>query len=129
MRLLSLVILFMTLSGLMIGCGNRVTYDGPKVDSFNGRLVHDGKPVSFSDDESVQLKVIHEKAKSFGIPIATDGTFKIGWMPIGKYSAMLIREPKVAGKGGKNMYNVPDGLEIADGKTDYEVELGKVWKP
>ena len=32
------------------------------------------------------------------------------------------------GKSTPNMYNVPDGFEIVDGKTEYDVELGKDWK-
>ena len=61
------------------------------MDAFNGKLTHDGKPVSFPAGEDVSLKVFHEKGTSFGIPIKEDGTFKIGWMPIGKYSGMLNR--------------------------------------
>lgn len=128
MRCVSTVILSITLGLLAIGCGNRVTYDGPKVDSFSGRLVKEGKAVSFSSEEKVQLKLVHDKAKSFTIPIGEDGSFKIGWMPIGKYSAILIRQ-KESEKGGPSMYNVPDGFEIVDGKTEYDVELGKAWKP
>ncbi len=128
MRCIPTVILSGTLGLLAIGCSDRATYDGPKIDSFSGRLVKEGKPVSFSSEEKVQLKLIHDKAKSFAIPIGGDGSFKIGWMPIGKYSAILIRQ-KEGEKGGPSMYNVPDGFEIVDGKTEYEVELGKVWKP
>ncbi len=72
---------------------------GPTVDAFNGRLVHDGKPVSFSDKEKVELKLVTEKAESFGVPIKPDGTFQIGWMPIGKYSATL-QHCDVAGAKG-----------------------------
>jgi hypothetical protein len=108
------------------GCGSD-KFDGPTVDAFTGRLTKDGKPVTFPDSESVTLKVIHDKAKSFGIPIAQDGTFKIGWMPIGKYSAILVRTKENA-KGGPNMYNVPGGFEIVAGKTEYDIDLGKSWK-
>jgi len=111
---------------LATGCGEH-KFDGPTVDAFTGRVVKDGKPVSFPAGESVELKVIHEKAQSFGVPLQPDGSFKIGWMPIGKYSALLIRK-KEGAKGGPNMYNVPGGFQIVDGKTDYEIELGKSWK-
>jgi hypothetical protein len=127
MRCIPTLILIAVL-GLAIGCGERKSFEGPTVDSFTGRVVKDGKPVSFPAGESVQLKLIHEKAQSFGIPLGTDGSFKIGWMPIGKYSAILIRQ-KDGGKGGPNMYNVPGGFEIKDGTTEYDVELGKGWKP
>jgi hypothetical protein len=128
MRLVSTVLLSLALGLLGAGCGEKKSFDGPTVEAFTGRVVKDGKPVAFPAGESVQLKLIHEKAQSFGIPLAADGAFKIGWMPIGKYSAILIRQ-KDGGKGGPNMYNVPGGFEIVDGKTEYEVELGKTWKP
>ncbi len=128
MRCVPTIILSATLGLFAIGCENRSTYDGAKVDSFSGRVVKGGKPVSFPAGETVQLKLVHDKAKSFGIPLGPDGSFKIGWMPIGKYSAILIRQTD-GGKGGPNMYNVPGGFEIAEGKTEYEVELGKDWKP
>jgi hypothetical protein len=114
------------------GCA-RKPFDGPTVDAFNGRLTRKGEPVSFPAEEKVTLKVIlHRKGESFGIPIQPDGTFKIGWMPIGKYSAMLIRENKApAERRGppQNMYNVPNGFAIEEGQTEYLIELGSNWKP
>ena len=127
MRFISTATLATAMGFLAAGCGSK-KFDGPTVDAFTGHVVASGKAVSFPAGESVQLKVIHEKAQSFGIPLQADGSFKIGWMPIGKYSAILIRQ-KEGGKGGPNMYNVPGGFEILDGKTDYEIELGKNWKP
>lgn len=112
-----------------LGCGERVaTYDGPKVNQFTGQLVHNGQRVSFPASETVQLKVIHDKGTSYNIPIAADGSFTIGWMPIGKYVAQLLRNA-TNGKGGAAPYGVPDGLTIVDGKTDYTIELGKGYKP
>ena len=108
MRCVMIATLTVALALLAAGCGSK-SFDGPTVDAFTGRVVKDGKPVSFPAGETVQLKVIHEKAQSFGIPLADDGSFKIGWMPIGKYSAILIRQ-KEGGKGGPNMYNVPGGI-------------------
>jgi hypothetical protein len=113
------------------GCA-RKPFDGPTVDAFNGRVTHKGEPVSFSPEEKAIVKVFHEKGRSFGIPIQPDGTFKIGWMPIGKYSAMLIREKKSdAPRRGppQDMYNIPDGFTIEEGKTEYTIELGPNWKP
>jgi hypothetical protein len=113
----------------LAGCSSK-PFDGPTVDKFNGRLVHDGKPVTFPAEETVQLKLFHEKAESFIIPIKPDGSFDIGWMPIGKYSATLTRAAAGASaKGGPRMNAVPGGLTIADGQTEYEIELGKDWKP
>ncbi len=128
MRCVLTAALAAALAFLAVGCGSSKPFDGPTVDAFTGRLVRNGQPVSLPEGESVQLKVIHEKAQSFGIPIAADGSFKIGWMPIGKYSAILIRT-KDGAKGGPNMYKVPGGLDIVAGKTEYEIELGKSWKP
>ena len=128
MRYVMAVALAGALGLLAIGCGGgHKSFDGPTVDAFTGRVVCDGKPVSFPAGETVQLKVIHDKAKSFGIPLQSDGSFKIGWMPIGQYSAILIRQSE-GGKGGPNMYNVPTRFDIEAGKTDYEIELGKGWK-
>jgi hypothetical protein len=129
MRRVQTAILGAALVWAAVGCGDQQrAAQGPTIDSFTGRLVKDGKPVAFPAEESVQLKLVTEKAKSFGIPIGADGSFKIGWMPIGKYSAILVRKP-AGEKGGPNMYNVPGGFEIVDGKTDYDVELGRDWKP
>ncbi len=92
---------FLALVAIMfavLGCGQRKSFDGPTVDAFNGKVVHEGKPVNFPADEKVQLKMVHEKGESFGVPLQQDGTFKIGWMPIGKYSAILLREKEQSGK-------------------------------
>jgi len=113
--------------GLTAGGAEKKSFDGPTVEAFVGRVVHDGKPVHFPPDEKVQVKLVHESAQSFGIPLSPEGTFQIGWMPIGKYSAVLTRQ-KEGAKGGAKTYNVPGGLTIEDGKTEYQIELGKNWK-
>jgi len=113
----------------LVGCAKK-PFDGPTVDAFNGKLTHDGKPVSFAPGESVTLQVIHQTSgQSFGVPIKPDGTFQIGWMPIGKYSALLKREPRGGARGGPNIYNVSEGFAIQDGQTEYAIDLGKGWKP
>jgi hypothetical protein len=122
---------FLVVAGLVaaVGCA-RKPFDGPTVDAFNGKLTRDGKPVSFAPGENVTLQVIHQvSGQSFGIPIKPDGTFQIGWMPIGKYSALLKRESRSGTRGGPSMYNVPDGFAIEDGKTEYTIDLGKGFKP
>jgi hypothetical protein len=122
----------MLLAGLTlfgIGCGPKSSYDGPTVDAFTGRLTHNGQQVSFPEDKPVTLKVNHEKGTSFGIPIQPDGTFRVGRMPTGKYGAVMER-PVPGGKGRSiSTYNVPGGLTIQEGQTDYTIELGKDWKP
>ncbi|MGL4554324.1 MAG: hypothetical protein ACRC33_24440, partial [Gemmataceae bacterium] len=111
------------------GCERTSKFDGPTVNKFVGKLVQDGQPVSFSGD-AAELKVFHEKGQSFNIPLKPDGTFNIGWMPIGKYSATVIQQSSEGGKkGGPKMHSVPGGLTIEDGKTEYAIELGKGYKP
>ncbi len=123
-------LLVLALVLLSAGCRKREKFEGPTVDIFHGQLVSDGKPVSFSDDEVVKLNLIHkDSAERFGIPIKADGSFEIGWMPIGDYMCSLERK-----KGGpeKQAFElksvskpVPGGLRIEEGKTEYEIELGK----
>jgi hypothetical protein len=127
MRVLFCTALALVLGLAAIGCKKR--FDGPTIDAFSGKLVQDGKPVTFPEGEQVLLQVFHEKGQSFGIPIHSDGSFKIGWMPIGKYSAMLTRQSKKARGSPLNRYSVSGGLTIQDGKMDYTIDLGKGWKP
>jgi hypothetical protein len=128
MRALSIAALAAALVAVALGCERRSTYDGPTVDKFTGKVVADGKAVKFPDEETVQLKLFHEKGQSFNVPIKQDGTFDIGWMPIGKYSVTLLRA-KPSQKGAPSQYGIPDGMTVAEGQTEYTVELGKKWKP
>ena len=130
-----LLILILGTAIVSWGCSTK-TYNGPTVDAFTGRLTHKGEPVSFPAEENVTLRAIfHKNGQAYGIPIQPDGTFQIGWMPIGQYTALLIREKKPAGgaRGRRgppgSMYTVPDGLNIEEGKTEYVIELGPNWKP
>jgi hypothetical protein len=132
MRTINRLALTLCLGTALIGCGSNKKggYEGPTNDAFHGRVTHNGDPVKFAENEA-QLSLFHEKGQQFGIPLKTDGTFDIGWMPIGKYAIMLERTSQAAVKKGpgKTMYNVPDGLTIEEGKTDYVIELGKGFKP
>lgn len=116
---------------LAAGCAERTaTVEGPKVDKFTGRIVHNGKPVTAQPGETVELKVFHEKGTSFGIPLKDDGSFDIGWMPIGKYTVTMSRVKSDGGKkGAPSVYSVPGGMTIEAGKTEYTIELGKDYKP
>lgn len=120
--------------GLLVGCtSHSKTYPGKTVDKFVGALTYNGGPVNFPADQKAQLEVhLHESAYSLGIPIKEDGTFDIGWMPVGKYSVMLMWQPGDGGKKrgpGLSRYNLPeDSLTIEDGKTEYVIELGKDFK-
>ena len=118
-------------AGLVAGCGEPVAkFEGPTVNEFVGKLVHEGKPVSFPAEEKVTLQAFHEKGQQFVIPIQSDGSFKIGWMPIGKYSPTLTRLKASAKGGAPSTYALPPGaLAIVDGKTQYDIELGKSYKP
>jgi hypothetical protein len=127
MRTQGRVILLLLLG--LSGCGPKKSFDGPTVDAFVGQLTHDGKPVTFPEGGEVILEVYHETGVKYGIPIAADGSFKIGWMPIGKYSATLLRSNKEERGRPTKRYNVPGGFTVEDGKTQYAIELGKGWKP
>ena len=128
MRVLSTVVLLAGMGLTAVGCGSGIPFDGPTVKTFVGRLTHNGEAVSFPEGVEVTLKVWHEKGQSFGVPIQRDGSFDVGWMPIGKYSAVLMQDDKVAGRP-PGRYNVPGGFTIEDGKTDYTIELGAGFKP
>ena len=132
---------FALIAGLVwtaLGCGYgpKPYYEGPKVAAFSGRVVQDGKPVTFPEDEEVRVHCIVIEGegigKSFGVPIKPDGTFGIGWMPVGKMTLRLERSPKDPAKtkgGPPNRYSIPGGLTIERGKTaGYIIELGKGWK-
>ena len=123
------------------GCEPRAVpnkyYNGPTVAAFSGQVVQDGKPVSFPEDEEVRVHCVVIEGegigKSFGVPIKPDGTFGIGWMPVGKMTLRLERSPKDPAKtkgGPPNRYSIPGTFTIEEGKTSgYTVELGKGWKP
>ena len=112
-------------------------YNGPTISAFSGQVVQDGKPVTFPEDEEVLIQCTLTEGegigKSFGVPIKPDGTFSIGWMPLGKMTLRLERAPKdpTKTKGGPpNRYSIPGGLTTEQGKTTgYIIELGKGWKP
>jgi len=134
MRTINGLLLTLGLGLLVVGCTPGKSYKGKTVDKFVGKLTQNGEPVSFPGDQKAQLEVhLHESAYSLGIPIKEDGTFDIGWMPVGKYSAMLIWQPADRGKKrgpAMSRYNLPeDSLTIEEGKTAYVVELGKDFKP
>jgi len=130
MRTINRLVLTFCLGLAVFGCtNNKGGYEGPTVDAFHGKVTHNGNPVKFAEKEA-QLKLFHEKGQQFGVPLKTDGTFEIGWMPIGKYAVMLERMAQTAGKGPpKTMYSVPDNLTIEEGKKDYVIELGNGFKP
>ncbi len=130
MRTINRLVLTFCLGLAVFGCSDRRGgYEGPTVDAFHGKVTHNGNPVKFAEKEA-QLALYHEKGQQFGIPLKADGTFEIGWMPIGKYAVTLERMAQTPMKGPpKTMYNVPDGLTIEEGKKDYVIELGKGFKP
>lgn len=129
MRTVIGLLLIFCLGLAVVGCAQQ-PFPGKTVDKFVGKLTHNGNPVNFTEDQEVQIAVFHESGKQFGIPIKEDGTFDIGWMPVGKYSVMLQRKQDAKKKGpGLSRYNVPAGLTIEEGKTEYVIELGKDFKP
>jgi hypothetical protein len=130
MRTINGLLLTFSLGLVVVGCTQK-SYTGKTVDKFVGKVTHNGQPVNFPADENAQITVFHETGKQWSIPLNEDGTFDIGWMPVGKYAVMLVRHQGAKTKGpGMSRYNVPDGLTIEDGKThDYVIELGKGFKP
>jgi hypothetical protein len=103
-------------------------YDGPTVPKFVGRVLHEGKPVKFSDDEIVNVLLPFQKTgRLWTIPIQSDGSFDITWMPIGKYVAILERKDKTDPRK-QSKYTITDDFRIEDGKTEYTFELGPDWK-
>lgn len=132
MRTIKCLVLILCLGlAVLPGCNtnSKGGYTGPTVDAFHGKVTHNGNPVKFAENEA-SLNLFHEKGQQFGIPLKTDGTFEIGWMPIGKYAVMLERVSQGAQKGPpKTMQNVQGGLTIEEGKKDYVIELGNGFKP
>ena len=129
MRTINRLVLIFCLGLAVFGCGKEPrVYNGPTVDAFHGKVTHNGNPVTFAENEEAQLTLYHETGKPYGIPLKTDGTFEIGWMPTGKYTDACLNEHlqntprRVA---GKTRYGVPEGLNIEAGKTNYVIELGK----
>ena len=98
------------------GVGASLSWQKATVDLTGDALIGTQLPAQFQKPANLTLR---------------DGTFKIGWMPIGKYAVMLERTGQSAVKKGpqKTMYNVPDGLTIEEGKKEYVIELGKDFKP
>ncbi len=106
---------------------------GPTIDAFVGQLTREGKPITIPEGERVVLRVTQlETGRIFGILIKNDGTFDVGWMPIGRYSLVLERPQADDGRGIKmpiNQIPLSDPLEIVEGQTEYTIELGEAWKP
>ena len=108
------------------GCGKRGPVGGASVAAFTGHLTQNGKPVAVpaAGADRVQLTLFHEKGQSFGVPIKPDGSFAVGRVPTGHYSANLTHTA-----AGRGPYVVPGGVTLAGGRTEYEVELGRGWRP
>lgn len=90
-------------------------------------------PVTFEEGQKVVLRLtLHEDGQSFGVPIQADGSFDIGWMPIGKYSAVLEYDKSTNNRRGPAQqsvrHSVPGGFEVIEEKTEYTIDLGKNFK-
>ncbi len=110
-----------------LGCNSK-EYSGPTVDKFTGVVTSNGKPISIPPGTHFQIRLRHESGQSFGIPINTDGTFEIGWMPLGHYE-ILTESTKEGQRGGMGKARVPGpGLQVTAGKTEYTIDLGKNFK-
>lgn len=135
MRNINRLVVSFCLGLAIFGCTNKGPqgYEGPTIDAFHGKVTQNGNPVTFEGTEEVQLGLSHETGKHFGVPLKADGTFEIGCcVPTGKYTVLLERKTRSSAKRGipsKSRYDVPNGLTIEEGKTDYVIELGKDFKP
>jgi hypothetical protein len=127
MRVLVLALLFAGLVLPAIGCGPSKEFDGPTVASFTGKVVSNGKQISIPPGESLKLQLRHETSRYFGIDIKPDGTFEIGWMPIGRYTVLAERS-KPGQKGPPAKSSVPGSFLVSEGKTEYVIDMGKAWK-
>ncbi|MEM9353476.1 MAG: hypothetical protein AAGA92_10730 [Planctomycetota bacterium] len=110
---------------LVLGC--KAQYKEPTIEEFNGRLMKGGDEVSFPEGQKTVLRLIfHKNGEHFGIPINADGTFDIGWMPIGTYSATLEQtDRKRSGREPVLRHDVPGGMTIVEGQTKYTIDLGE----
>jgi hypothetical protein len=101
------------------------------VNSFTGRLARGGSTARFAPRNPVTLGLVYKKTgESFGVPVRDDGTFEIGWMPVGEYSAVLTAARSNRGiywPGSPGTYTIPGGLTIEAGKTDYTIDVGEKW--
>jgi hypothetical protein len=127
------VVCVVFLGVLLAAAGCDGPYKEPTIDNFDGRLVHKGEPVSFPEGEVVRLQLVfHKNGERFGVPIKPDGTFDIGWMPIGSYSATLERrggESSGARSAPERRHEVKGGFTVVEGQTEYEIELGDDYAP
>jgi hypothetical protein len=112
------------------GCTQKPVGYKETTEAFVGSVLQDGKPISLP--EGSRMDLVHDETYSkFGIPLGQDGSFKIGWMPTGKYSAELVWLKGAASADGGSLerFNVPNGLTIEKDKTEYTMDLGKKWEP
>jgi hypothetical protein len=128
MRLRACALLLAVLVLPATGCGKDKEFDCPVVEKFVGKVTKDGEPFTFPASEQLVIEAKHESRLTFGIPINPDGTFEIGWMPLGNY-ILFAEYHKPGQKGRSNKATIPGGLQVMEGKTDYVIELGKNWKP
>ncbi len=127
MRLLVCALLLAGFVLPAIGCGHGKEFDGPTVPHFTGKVVSNGKQITVPEGEHLVLQLRHESHHNYGIEIHPDGTFEIGWMPIGRYTVIAERS-KPNQKGPAAKLGVPGSFIVTDGKTEYTIDLGKAWK-
>jgi hypothetical protein len=112
---------------LVIGCGpKKITYKD-NVNKFTGRLVKDGKPVSFPPGDEVMLEMQMDKqGDMFVVPIKNeDGTFNLTWMPRSNYKCTLMwMKAGEKGEGPVPRFGLPD-YTVQEEKEENLIELGK----
>jgi hypothetical protein len=125
MRVLQFAVLFAAMAATAFGCNSR-EYSGPTVEKFTGTVTHNGKQITLKPEERLTIQMRHESGQTFGIPIQPDGTFEIGWMPLGHYD--LIAERYKDGQRGGPSKTGAGTFQVMNGKTEYTIELGKSGK-
>lgn len=125
MRLRFCAVLMLALTATAFGCNSR-EYSGPTVEKFTGTVTHNGKQITLKPEERLTIQMRHESGQTFGIPIQPNGTFEIGWMPLGHYD-LIAEKHKDGQRGGPSKTGV-GSFQVMNGKTDYTIELGKSWK-
>lgn len=111
-----------------VGCGPSAADYGETTKAFVGHVVQNGKPITLPEDSRLNVTQ-NSTYHRFGIPLKQDGSFTIGWMPVGAYSVELIWiRQSATGSTSQERYGVPHDLVIEKEPKEYEIELGQKWK-
>lgn len=125
MRVRFCALLMAMIAASVFGCNSR-EYSGPTVEKFTGTITANGKQITVKPGEHLTIQMRHESGQTFGIPIKEDGTFEIGWMPLGHYD-LITEKYKDGQRGGPSKVGVGP-FQVTNDRTEYTIDLGKRWK-